>query len=139
MLYDYFFDVVKRSWVPWGSVIPEYIHRPSAPFHEILVHTVDTVRSCWLLNLMVTMQKPILLVGEAGTSKTAITHNFLNQLDKDKNLVLHMNFSSRTKSLDIQRNLEANVEKRTKETFGPPPGKRLLVFMDDMNMPQVWG
>ena len=48
-----------------------------------------------------------------------------------------MNFSSRTTSLDVQRNLEANVEKRTKDTYGPPPGKRLLIFIDDMNMPQV--
>lgn len=39
--------------------------------------------------------------------------------------------------MDLQRNLEANVEKRTKETYGPPVGKRLLVFMDDMNMPKV--
>ena len=39
--------------------------------------------------------------------------------------------------MDVQRNLEANVEKRTKDMYGPPPGRRLLVFMDDMNMPQV--
>jgi len=52
-------------------------------------------------------------------------------------LLLNMNFSSRTTSLDVQRNLEANVEKRTKDTYGPPPGKRLLIFVDDMNMPQV--
>lgn len=39
--------------------------------------------------------------------------------------------------MDVQRNFEANVEKRTKDTYGPPPGKRLIVFMDDMNMPQV--
>ena len=54
-----------------------------------------------------------------------------------------VSFSSRTTSMDIQRNLEANVEKRTKDTYGPPMGKRLLVFMDDMNMPKVgeaeWG
>ncbi len=49
-----------------------------------------------------------------------------------------MNFSSRTTSMDVQRNLEANVEKRTKDTYGPPPGKRLIVFIDDMNMPQVF-
>jgi len=48
-----------------------------------------------------------------------------------------MNFSSRTTSLDVQRNLEANVEKRTKDTYGPPPGRRLIIFVDDMNMPQV--
>ena len=52
-------------------------------------------------------------------------------------IVLMVNFSSRTTSMDIQRNLEANVEKRTKDTYGPPMGKRLLVFMDDMNMPKV--
>ena len=52
-------------------------------------------------------------------------------------MLLTMNFSSRTTSLDVQRNLEANVEKRTKDTFGPPLGKKLLVFIDDMNMPQV--
>lgn len=39
--------------------------------------------------------------------------------------------------MDLQRNLEASVEKRTKETYGPPMGKRLLVFMDDLNMPRV--
>ncbi len=25
--------------------------------------------------------------------------------------------------MDVQRNLEANAEKRTKDTYGPPPGK----------------
>lgn len=48
-----------------------------------------------------------------------------------------MNFSSRTSSMDVQRNLESVVEKRTKDTFGPPVGKKMLVFIDDMNMPIV--
>lgn len=48
-----------------------------------------------------------------------------------------INFSSRTTSADLQRNLEASVEKRTKEIYGPPVGKRLLVFMDDLSMPKV--
>ena len=70
-----------------------------------------------------------------GTSKTVTVANFLRGLPGDKNILLNTNFSSRTSSLDVQRNLEANVEKRTKDTYGPSGGKKLLVFIDDLNMP----
>lgn len=52
-------------------------------------------------------------------------------------IVLNINFSSRTTSLDVQRTIEAAVEKRTKNIFGPPVGKKLIAFVDDMNMPRV--
>ena len=29
--------------------------------------------------------------------------------------------------MDVQRNLEANVEKRMKDTYGPPPGKYVKI------------
>ena len=136
-LFEFYFDVEQRRWVAWTDIVPAYVHDPGKPFHEILVPTVDTVRTSWLLQLMTDIERPVLLVGETGTSKTATTTAFLNSLDPQRNIVLNMNFSSRTTSLDVQRNLEANVEKRTKDTYGPTPGKRLLVFIDDMNMPQV--
>uniref|UniRef100_A0A8C5JCI3 Dynein-1, subspecies f n=1 Tax=Junco hyemalis TaxID=40217 RepID=A0A8C5JCI3_JUNHY len=136
-LYDFHFDGSQKMWVPWMQLVPEYIHNPEMKFLDILVPTVDTTRTAWLLGQMVKAKRPVVLVGESGTSKTATTQNFLSNLDRDVNLVLVINFSSRTTSLDIQRNLETNVEKRTKDTFGPPMGKRLLVFMDDMNMPKV--
>jgi hypothetical protein len=50
---------------------------------------------------------------------------------------LNINFSSRSTSLDVQRNLESILEKRTKDTYGPPIGKKLVCFIDDLNMPQV--
>jgi dynein heavy chain, axonemal len=87
--------------------------------------------------LQVGIKRPVLLVGETGTSKTATVNSFLSDLNRETNILLNINFSSRTTSLDVQRNLEANVEKRTKDTYGPPTGKRLIVFLDDMNMPQV--
>ncbi|NXM38868.1 DYH10 protein, partial [Gymnorhina tibicen] len=136
-LYDFHFDGSQKKWVPWMQLVPEYIHNPEVKFLDILVPTVDTTRTAWLLEQMVKVKRPVVLVGESGTSKTATTQNFLSNLDKDVNLLLVINFSSRTTSLDIQRNLETNVEKRTKDTFGPPMGKRLLVFMDDMNMPRI--
>ncbi|KAL4700985.1 hypothetical protein H8959_014989 [Pygathrix nigripes] len=136
-LYDFHFDNKQNQWVPWSKLVPEYIHAPERKFIDILVHTVDTTRSTWILEQMVKIKQPVIFVGESGTSKTATTQNFLKNLSEETNIVLMVSFSSRTTSMDIQRNLEANVEKRTKDTYGPPMGKRLLVFMDDMNMPRV--
>ncbi|KAK7195889.1 dynein heavy chain [Novymonas esmeraldas] len=52
-------------------------------------------------------------------------------------MLLEMNFSSRTTSLDAQRTMEDNIEKRTNTVLGPPSKKRLIVFVDDINMPKV--
>lgn len=82
-LFEYFFDSKKLLWVPWIDVIPEYVHDPEKKFSEILVPTVDTVRTTWLLELMVRIKRPVVLVGETGTSKSATTANFLRGLDKD--------------------------------------------------------
>lgn len=136
-LYDYFFDIDQQVWKPWKKLVPEYIHDPAKRYNEILVPTIDTVRTEWVLNLMYSVKRPTLLVGESGTSKTATTLNFLRKLNTDINVVLNVNFSSRTTSMDVQRTLEASVEKRTKDSYGPPPGKKLIVFVDDMNMPRV--
>ncbi|XP_058491324.1 dynein axonemal heavy chain 10 [Solea solea] len=136
-LYDFHFDGTQEKWVPWNSLVTKYIHNPEMKFSDILVPTIDTTRASWILEQMVKIKQPVLLVGESGTSKTATIHNFLKNLTADATITMIINFSSRTTSMDVQRNLEANVEKRTKEIYGPPMGKRLLIFMDDMNMPKV--
>src|SRR5690606_1069741 len=143
-LYDYFFDTEELKWVAWADKIqleekddqsrnPE--QRPS--FHQILIPTVDTVRLCWLLEVSIKAKAPILFVGESGTAKSVTINSFLNKLDPDKYVRLNMNFSSTTTSLDVQRTLESNVERWTKGTYGPAPGKQLIVFIDDLNMPMV--
>ncbi|XP_053336632.1 dynein axonemal heavy chain 10 [Clarias gariepinus] len=136
-LYDYHFNPSTKKWTPWRALVPRYNHNPDMKFIDILVPTVDTTRTNWLLDQMVKVKRPVVLVGESGTSKTATTQNFLANLDTDTTMILTINFSSRTTSMDVQRILEASVEKRTKDTYGPPMGKRLLVFMDDLNMPRV--
>ncbi|XP_030074215.1 dynein axonemal heavy chain 10 [Microcaecilia unicolor] len=136
-IYDFHFDGNEKKWIPWNRLVPKYLHKPDEKFIDILVPTVDTTRTTWLLEQMVQIRHPVVLVGESGTSKTATTQNLLKNLNSETTMPLTINFSSRTTSMDIQRNLEASVEKRTKDTYGPPMGKRLLVFMDDMNMPKV--
>lgn len=134
-LYDYHFDIAELQWNPWSNYVANYEHNRRLPFHEILVPTLDTVRHTWLLEKLISNRKPVLFVGEVGTSKTVTVDNYLRMLSVEKNILLKTNFSSRTTSLDVQRNIEANVEKRTKDTYGPTSGKKLIVFVDDLNMP----
>ncbi|KAI9223372.1 dynein heavy chain and region D6 of dynein motor-domain-containing protein [Blastocladiella britannica] len=136
LLFDYRFDTQLMQWRPWASYVQEYSHNRSLPFHAILVPTPDTARYIWLLERFASRKKPVLFVGDVGTSKTVTVNTFLRSLPSDQFMTLFMNLSSRTSSMDVQRNIEANVEKRTKDTYGPASGKKLYVFVDDLNMPQ---
>ena len=136
-LYEYRFDVEKKKWFTWRSSVTPLEIDPGSKFATILVPTVDTVRSTWLLDCFVAAGKPVLFVGDSGTAKTVTIAKYLSQLDITKHVLLGMNFSSRTTSMDVQRGVEDVVEKRTKDTFGPAAGKRLVLFFDDLNMPKV--
>ncbi|XP_043285223.1 dynein axonemal heavy chain 10 [Venturia canescens] len=136
-LFDYVLDIEKKVWMPWKWLVPSYVHDRSKHFSDILVPTIDTLRTNWFVKLMNDLKRPVLLVGETGTSKTAVIQDFLRALDPEKFNQLLINFSSRTTSMDVQRNIESAVERKTRDLYGPPPGKKLIVFMDDMNMPLV--
>eukprot|EP00741_Cyanophora_paradoxa_P015322 tig00000194_g14791.t1 len=136
-LYEYFFDDKLSLWKPWTSIVQDYEPPADRKFSRILVPTVDTVRNTFLLDMIVRIGKPCLFVGESGTAKTVNVQNYLAKLAPDKFQLLTLNFSSRTTSLNVQRILEDNVEKRTKDSYGPPSGKRMIVFIDDLNMPLV--
>ncbi|KAL7749213.1 hypothetical protein RI367_005365 [Sorochytrium milnesiophthora] len=135
-LYESRFDIQELQWRPWANYVPHYQHDRLMPFHELLVPTMDTVRHSWFLDKLVAKKKAVMFIGEVGTSKTVTIQSFLRTTPADANITLNMSFSSRTTSMDVQKNIEANVEKRTKDTYGPASGKRLLVVVDDLNMPQ---
>ena len=78
-------------------------------FSKILVPTVDVVRSTWLLSTTLGAGRPCLFVGESGTAKSATIQHYLNVWLADNNLVLNMNFSSRTSSADVQRAIEVDI------------------------------
>lgn len=137
LIYEAFFDPATRKWLEWSSVVPEYAPPVPFEFHRILVPTTDSVLYTSLLSKLVAIDKPVMFVGESGTAKTVTVQNFLGKLAPDKYNLLAINFSSRTTSRDTQTNIEANVDRRSGKVYGPPVGKKLVIFVDDLNMPRV--
>ncbi|KAA0154745.1 hypothetical protein FNF29_02274 [Cafeteria roenbergensis] len=135
--FDFFYDVPSRAWVAWEKRVPAY--EPPAPFEfsKVLVPTTDSVMYTEFLRRTTAVDRPVLFVGESGTAKTVTVETYLRRLDPGRFLTLTINFSSRTTSMDVQANIQANVDKRSGKSYGPPVGKRLMVFVDDLNMPRV--
>lgn len=78
---------------------------------------------------------PVLLTGPVGTGKTSTVQSVLAALDTSKYILLNINMSAQTSSLNVQETIESRVEKRTKGVYAPAAGKFLVSFLDDLNMP----
>jgi dynein heavy chain len=132
-VFDFFISEGKNL-TPWSEILPKYVHDYEKPFNEIVVHTEDTVRLTYLTNLMADNRRPVLFVGTAGTGKTTIVKEKLNNLNE--NIVYSaINFNSNTDSQTLQIILEQSLDKKAGRRFAPPGIKKLIYFVDDLNMP----
>ena len=133
-VFDYFIDVGKNEFGHWDAKLPSWRAAPGMTFHDMIVPTVDTIRNGYIVESLVHNNKQVLLVGATGTGKTVLAGQLLKSLP-DTHHQLIINFSAATTSGAVQDIIEAPMEKRSKDKLGPSGGKKLVIFIDDFNMP----
>eukprot|EP00906_Rhabdomonas_costata_P000974 RCo001402 len=79
-LYEYFPDDSESRWKPWKLLVEPFSPPADRKFSSILVPTVDTVRTSWMVSHIVAHKSPCLLIGSSGTAKTVTVQNFLKAL-----------------------------------------------------------
>nr|XP_021153643.1 dynein heavy chain 12, axonemal isoform X1 [Columba livia]XP_021153644.1 dynein heavy chain 12, axonemal isoform X1 [Columba livia]XP_021153645.1 dynein heavy chain 12, axonemal isoform X1 [Columba livia]XP_021153646.1 dynein heavy chain 12, axonemal isoform X1 [Columba livia]XP_021153647.1 dynein heavy chain 12, axonemal isoform X1 [Columba livia]XP_021153648.1 dynein heavy chain 12, axonemal isoform X1 [Columba livia] len=140
LVYDYMYELKgKGCWVHWNKFIKNINYSDkNVKIQDIIVPTMDTVRYTYLLDLFITHGKPLLLVGPTGTGKSAyVKDKLMNNLEKERYFPFFINFSARTSANQTQNIIMARLDKRRRGVFGPPVGKKCIIFVDDMNMPAL--
>jgi len=137
LVFDYFPDNKTGAMTPWTDFVPPY----SAPddaylVTKVFVPTMDTTRLTYVMDLLVQNQYPVQLVGTAGTGKTVLIQRYLNNIS-DPYMFTTISLNYYTDAKALQRILEGPLDKRSGRTFGPPNTKKLIYFLDDLNMPMV--
>ena len=135
-VYDHFYDKESKEFRPWEEMTPGFKYDKALNFSEILVPTKDTTRYSYILGTLIEVNRGCLYVGDTGTGKSVIMSDSLNRFVEPLSLLpFTINFSAQTSSKRTQEMIEMKLDKRKKGVVGPPVGKKLVCFVDDVNMP----
>ncbi|CAF4568450.1 unnamed protein product [Rotaria sp. Silwood1] len=136
--FDFYFEKKAAGhWRDWPDMISkEDLTIPDGVrVVDLIIQTDETARQTFFLDTFLSHNIPLLLVGPTGTGKSAINNYFLVRLPKERFVANVVNFSARTSSNQTMDTIMSKLDRRRKGVYGPPMGKKCIIFVDDLNMP----
>ncbi|XP_050431121.1 dynein axonemal heavy chain 1-like [Adelges cooleyi] len=125
------------KWINWMTNVEKFEFTEETTYSEIEIPTIDNVRSSFIIEMLLTTDHNVLNIGPTGTGKTLTIMSKLSRNMPKKYLADFLNFSARTSANQTQDVIDSKLDRRKKGVFGPPILKRLILFIDDFNMPAL--
>jgi dynein heavy chain len=135
-IYDYEFKDKESEWVSWTKSIENFEIDQKLAYHEIAIPTKDSYRNKHLIKILLQQNHHILTLGPTGTGKSLNNSELLTTGLSDTYQYISLVFSAQTGANQTQDTIDSKMEKRRKGYYGPPIGKKCIVFIDDLNMPK---
>ena len=142
-IYDFcFLKKGNGQWENWSAMLGNVEFPDSVSVREMIIPNTSTVQQQYFLqNITLNHNLPLLFVGPTGTGKSALTNKWLLDISKTTQnnvgyVPLIINYSARTTAEQTQNSIMAKMDRRRKGVFGPPVGKKCIVFVDDLSLPQ---
>jgi dynein heavy chain len=143
-VYDNFIDEgEKHQFKQWSSIVPKFKFDAAVPYFQMLVPTESTVQMSFLLKKMLCVNKPTFVTGVTGTGKSVLVQTLLTNLQPSPEeggmgiLPTIIGFSAQTNAAVTQSMIESSLEKKSRTVLGAPVNRKIVVFVDDVNMPTV--
>ncbi|XP_012056092.1 PREDICTED: dynein heavy chain 1, axonemal-like [Atta cephalotes] len=142
-LHDGFTDPIEGQkpippkWYKWLDGVLSITAKPKIKYMDIIIPTIDSVRSAALIEYLLTNETNILCVGATGSGKTLTVSAKLSRNMPKKYICDFMTFSARTTAHQIQDLIDAKLDKRHRNIYGPLILKKQVFFIDDLNMPAL--
>ncbi|XP_028284655.1 dynein heavy chain 6, axonemal [Parambassis ranga] len=137
-LWGLYMNFKYKYLAPWANLIPSFQYDKEQPFFEMLVPTTDTVRYGYLMESLLSVHRSVLFTGDTGVGKSVVARGLLNSIQENAGyLPVYINFSAQTSSARTQEIIESKLEKKRKNIIGAPGNKKVVVFVDDLNMPKL--
>jgi dynein heavy chain len=140
MVVEYEYDFVELRWIHYREALTKFDSSNELSqiqsFYEIFIETFESLRIKSLLQMSVNYEFPILLIGPTGIGKTQLIASYLRTFNPEEMMTINLTFSARTTSGNVQSIIDGKVEKKRRDTFGPPLfGQKGIIFIDDLNLP----